>query len=191
MKQDIAEYLVDSFIDFKGQEHHVVICALSQTPVSNEDDYLMVGWVFGDAIDPDADIYNDVYRTLSVGVAICNPCDEFDVEIGKKIAHNKASISTPKLVSLEQGVVNSTLVRAFMRQEMEYIKKYPGKFIAGYDESKARFDEQKNLDNEVKNLSNDEAEVVQAAMNGVDIVKCAKLARKLLDRKIHELEKAG
>lgn len=32
MKQDIAEYLVDSFVDFKGDVHQVVLCALSQSP---------------------------------------------------------------------------------------------------------------------------------------------------------------
>ena len=38
MKQDIAEFLVDSFIDYKGDEHKVVLCALSQTPEKNIDD---------------------------------------------------------------------------------------------------------------------------------------------------------
>ena len=42
MKQDIAEYLVDSFVDFKGAIHQVVLCALSQSPRPVESDTLMV-----------------------------------------------------------------------------------------------------------------------------------------------------
>ena len=38
-------------------------------------------------------------------------------------------------------------------------------------------------------ISEEEATVVQAAMDGVDIIKCAKLARQLLDKQIRELEK--
>ena len=44
MKQDIATYVVDSFIDFAGKEHKFVACALSQTPDDKEADP-MVGWV--------------------------------------------------------------------------------------------------------------------------------------------------
>ena len=42
MKQDIAEFLVDSFIDYKGDEHKIVLCALSQTPESSDGDNLML-----------------------------------------------------------------------------------------------------------------------------------------------------
>ena len=30
MKQDVIEYMVDSFVDFKGEERKIVACALSQ-----------------------------------------------------------------------------------------------------------------------------------------------------------------
>lgn len=44
MKQDVATYLMDSFIDFAGKEHKIIACALSQTPEAS--DYtLRVGWV--------------------------------------------------------------------------------------------------------------------------------------------------
>ena len=46
MKQDVAEYLIDSFVDFKGEEHKIVACALSQSPEESEDGCkLAVGWV--------------------------------------------------------------------------------------------------------------------------------------------------
>ena len=131
-----------------------------------------------------------MFRTVSLGVAICCPADKkaFSEEIGRKIALNRAEKAIPKFVSLEPGVVNTTVVRAFLEQEMAFVKKCPEKFIKGYDEAKAHYNKKLNLDKTVKNLSPEEAEVVEFAMNGIDILKCAKLARQLLDRRIYDME---
>ena len=191
MKQDIAEYLVDSFVDFKGDVHQVVLCALSQSPESIDSDNLMVAWSDGETVDDSADIFHDVFRMVSLGIAICCPADKkvFSEEIGKKIALNRAEKEVPKFVSLFPGVVNTTLVRAFLRQEMEFIKKNPEQFIVGYAEAKERYDKKVNFDKTIQNLSEAEATIVEHAMKGVDILKCAKLARQLLDRQIRDVEK--
>lgn len=191
MKQDIAEYLVDSFVDFKGDVHQVVLCALSQSPESIDSDSLMVAWSDGETVDDSADIFHDVFRMVSLGIAICCPADKkvFSEEIGKKIALNRAEKEIPKFVSLFPGVVNTTLVRAFLSQEMEFIKKNPEQFIVGYAEAKERYDKKVNFDKTIQNLSEAEATIVEHAMKGVDILKCAKLARQLLDRQIRDVEK--
>ena len=191
MKQDIAEYLVDSFVDFKGDVHQVVLCALSQSPESIDSDNLMVAWSDGETVDDSADIFHDVFRMVSLGIAICCPADKkvFSEEIGKKIALNRAEKEVPKFVSLFPGVVNTTLVRAFLRQEMEFIKKNPEQFIVGYAEAKERYDKKVNFEKTIENLSEAEATIVEHAMQGVDILKCAKLARQLLDRQIRDVEK--
>ena len=191
MKQDIAEYLVDSFVDFKGDLHQVVLCALSQSPESIDSDNLMVAWSDGETVDASADIFHDVFRMVSLGIAICCPADKktFSEEIGKKIALNRAEKEVPKFVSLFPGVVNTTLVRAFLRQEMEFIKKNPEQFIVGYAEAKERYDKKVNFDKTIQNLSEAEATIVEHAIRGVDILKCAKLARQLLDRQIRDVEK--
>ena len=59
MKQDIATYLVDSFIDFEGKEHKFVACALSQSPEGP--DRLMVGWTDDfDKMNSKEDLYHEV-----------------------------------------------------------------------------------------------------------------------------------
>ena len=191
MKQDVAEYLVDSFVDFKGDVHQVVLCALSQSPESIDSDNLMVAWSDGETVDDSADIFHDVFRMVSLGIAICCPADKkvFSVEIGKKIALNRAEKEVPKFVSLFPGVINTTLVRAFLRQEMEFIKKNPEQFIVGYAEAKERYNKKVDFDKTIQNLSEAEAAIVEHAMKGVDILKCAKLARQLLDRQIRDVEK--
>lgn len=191
MKQDIAEYLVDSFVDFKGDVHQVVLCALSQSPESIDSDNLMVAWSDGETVDESADIFHDVFRMVSLGIAICCPADKkvFSEEIGKKIALNRAEKEIPKFVSIFPGVVNTTLVRAFLSQEMEFIKKNPEQFIVGYAEAKERYDKKINFEKTIQNLSETEASIVEHAIRGVDILKCAKLARQLLDRQIRDVEK--
>lgn len=191
MKQDIAEYLVDSFVDFKGDVHQVVLCALSQSPESIDSDNLMVAWSDGETVDDSADIFHDVFRMVSLGIAICCPADKkvFSEEIGKKIALNRAEKEVPKFVSIFPGVVNTTLVRAFLSQEMEFIKKNPEQFIVGYAEAKERYDKKVNFEKTIRNLSETEASIVEHAIRGVDILKCAKLARQLLDRQIRDVEK--
>lgn len=191
MKQDIAEYLVDSFVDFKGDVHQVVLCALSQSPESIDSDNLMVAWSDGETVDESADIFHDVFRMVSLGIAICCPADKkvFSEEIGKKIALNRAEKEIPKFVSIFPGVVNTTLVRAFLSQEMEFIKKNPEQFIVGYAEAKERYDKKVNFEKTIQNLSEAEASIVEHAIKGVDILKCAKLARQLLDRQIRDVEK--
>ena len=191
MKQDIAEYLVDSFVDFKGDVHQVVLCALSQSPESIDSDNLMVAWSDGETVDESADIFHDVFRMVSLGIAICCPADKkvFSEEIGKKIALNRAEKEIPKFVSIFPGVVNTTLVRAFLSQEMEFIKKNPEQFIVGYAEAKERYNKRVDFDKTIQNLSEAEAAIVEHAMKGVDILKCAKLARQLLDRQIRDVEK--
>jgi hypothetical protein len=151
----------------------------------------MVAWSDGETVDESADIYHDVYRTVRLGIAICCPADKkvFSEEIGKKIALNRAEKEVPKFVSLFPGVVNTTLVRAFLRQEMEFIKKNPEQFIVGYAEAKERYNKKVNFEKTIENLSEAEATIVEHAMKGVDILKCAKLARQLLDRQIRDVEK--
>jgi hypothetical protein len=57
------------------------------------------------------------------------------------------------------------------------LKKYPGKFINGYDEAAAKFEARKTAEEELKNLSTEEAEVVQAIVNHVDLDKCIRLSK--------------
>ena len=72
---------------------------------------------------------------------------------------------------------------------MEFIKKNPEQFIVGYAEAKERYDKKVNFEKTIENLSEEEATIVEHAMKGVDILKCAKLARQLLDRQIRDVEK--
>lgn len=188
MKQDVIEYMVDSFFDYQGLEHKLVACALSQSPYDPYDT-LHVAWLDDDYYAKgDSTICDRVKRMITIGIAVCNPTDKFDEERGKSLALNKAlhCPNLPRLYATAPGVISTELARSFMKQELEFAKKCPDRLIKGYDEAEARFKAREALKEEVKNLSDTEKIVLNAARNGVDITKCAKLAQKLVDKNLNE-----
>lgn len=190
MKQDIVEYVVDSFIDFNGSEHKIVACALSQAAEKCEDGYkLSVGWANednGDICVDDPDFF-DICRVVSVGISVCHPTDTFDLELGKKNAYNKA-LHDPKCSTIytrDRGVAGKHLVKAFMEQEISYLKENPERYIKGYNKMKERFDNKEAIKSEIANLNEASRDAIRLAMDhGVDLTKCAKLIKRAKQAKI-------
>lgn len=172
MKQDVAEYLIDSFVDFKGEEHKIVACALSQSPEESEDGCkLAVGWVnemdeFVCVDDPD---YAEVCRVVSVGISVCHPTDTFDKERGKANAYNKAlhDPKCPTIYTRDRGVASKTLVKAFLKQEVNFLKENPERIIKGYNQMKARFDKKQALKAKVEGLSDNEKLAMKEGVVGL------------------------
>ena len=162
LKQD-AEYIVDSFVDFKGDEHKIIGCVLNVKPYSNIGERFSVGWR-SDGL-------------ISVGIMVCHPCDEFDLEKGKNMAYEKAlhNPKCPKVyVSFKGG---KSLAKAFLKQEISFVKDNPGKIIKGYSQMKAGFEKKQNLIEKINNLSDKEKQAIALASE-VDIAKCNELASR-------------
>ena len=179
MKQDIATYLVDSFIDFEGKEHKFVACALSQSPES-DDSRLMVGWTDDfDKMNSKEDLYHEVYRLVTVGFAVCNPNDEFDEEKGKKIAHAKASNmeTLPRIYTPCKGVITKELVDTFLKQQVQFAKEDPERLIKGYDAAKKVYEETRDAKTAIEQLQGDERTAFDLAVKGIDFAKYIKLAK--------------
>lgn len=179
MKQDIATYLVDSFVDYAGKEHKIIACALSQTP-EDSNHTLKVCWVGSENTTlPDANIFHDVYRLVTIGVAVCNPEDNFNEETGKKIAYNKAANIeyAPRLYTTNRGVITKELVDTFLKQQVQFIKENPEKVITGYLKSKAEYEALEAAKQEIANLSDDERTAFNIAVNGGDLSKYTDLAK--------------
>lgn len=87
LKQD-AEYIVDSFVDFKGDEHKIIGCVLNVKPYSNIGERFSVGWRSDGHIWIDDPDFRDIQEIISVGIMVCHPCDEFDLE-RERIWHMK------------------------------------------------------------------------------------------------------
>lgn len=188
MTQNVVEYLIDSFIDFKGQEHKIVACALSQVPEPYDDYYVLsIGRLNTMTNEMDYDSgFTEICRKVSIGISICHPTDKFNEETGKTKAYNKA-LHDPKCSTIytsSRGVISKALVQTLLKQEIEFLKENPDRIIKGYSQEKAKFDKKQTLKNKIKNLSTKERLVIDlATKENVNVQGCLDL--------IKEAKKAG
>ena len=130
---------VGSFVDYEGKERRFVIVA-----ASIEEECSIVTEVPAKEQAREDESYS--LKTLSIGVSVCRPNDTFDEEMGTKIALGKAiKYRNHALFATDCGCINTTVVNALLEQECEYIKKNPGRYMAGYDKDKAKYEEAKAL----------------------------------------------
>lgn len=117
-------YKVDSFIDFEGKERKfVLLCATINDPS------LILNTQFTEA-----------ERYLNLGIALCNEVDEFDEQLGVKIALGRAQKKLNHMIVFQRGsMINNDLVNTILERESAYLKKDPGFYIEGYDVAKDRY----------------------------------------------------
>ena len=174
MKERI-NHLVDSFVDYKGAEHKFVIVAVSQIlPKVNEElEHPEKGYV-GCEVFYEVNVYLDEYGTLEymghvgkvlkLGIAICNPEDKFNEKTGYYKALGRARNSKCVLYADEKnpGIINSTMVEALLKQEAEYIKNNPAKYIKGYKEAEEKYIKEQEMEELHDNFSSLEEDVLDA-----------------------------
>lgn len=134
MKEHI-ETITDSFVDYKGGIHHFVIAAISSelptTYNKSQVTYGVNGYIEDCGIGA---FLCDVTKKVCIGIAICNPEDPFNEEIGKKKAIARAKTAKPALLAVNKGYINKHVVQGLLRQESEYIKNNPHLYIKGYSD---------------------------------------------------------
>lgn len=136
----------EKFTDFKGIEHQFVIAAIKD--------------------DPYADVYEDpgcvtmLHACIRIGVAICNPIDTFDEEIGEIKALGRAQKADPCLYTLYSGQITEELMQVYVNQEIAYIKKHPEKYISGYKEAEKKYFEKQEMANIESSFTDLERNVV-------------------------------
>ena len=149
MKKDIVMYEKGSFVDFQGETHPFIVCALSTSMFNNDsqDVYLTVydqnGVAQGETLLP---------RAVFIGISVCNPEDEWDEEKGKMIALSKAKgfkATAPEksaaLFTTRAGMISEPLVKALLAREVEHVKDDPGYVIKGYNQMKAKWEEKQEM----------------------------------------------
>jgi hypothetical protein len=134
-----------------------------------------------------ANIYHDVYRLVTIGIAVCNPEDNFNEETGKKIAYNKAANIdyAPRLYTTNRGVITKELVDTFLKQQVQFIKENPERVITGYLKAKADYEALETAKKEIDNLSDDERVAFNLAVDGGDLSKYTDLA-KVYNKKLRK-----
>lgn len=140
MKERIV-YSNGQFTDFAGQIRKFVIAAVS-TIIDTE------------IVTTEGDYVHTPKKKLSLGIAICNPTDTYNEEIGKKIAYSKAVSPSNTLCMFvcDGGMVNTKMVEALIEQEKEYFIAYPEKHIKGYLAAKTKYEANVKKESDKKNL---------------------------------------
>lgn len=119
-------YKVDSFIDFEGKERKfILLCATINDPLL----ILNLNSQFTEA-----------ERYLNLGIALCNEVDEFDEQLGVKIALGRSQKKLNHMIVFQRGsMINNDLVNTILERESAYLKKDPGFYIEGYNVAKDRY----------------------------------------------------
>ena len=152
MKEKIVT-VVSEFTDFKGLVHKFVVAAVSMTVDAEVDLYdedKLVGWSYID-------------KAVKLGVAVCNPEDEYSEEKGKMIAINKArNCDDYALYATLPGMINTAVVDALVKQEVEFIKNNPVRVIPGYIEEKEKYEKRQAFAAALDALTEEERSVYEA-----------------------------
>lgn len=135
MKKEVVTYKNGEFVDYMGNTHKFVVAGVS---TSNFDITMNMYDEYGD----DADLDYLVPKGVFIGIAVCNPKDEFDEEKGKMIAYNKAvhvkNLNHPAMYSTRPGFINTAVVDALLDNIVNYISKDPGSVIPGYNDAEKK-----------------------------------------------------
>lgn len=143
-------FVSGEFTDFLGDVRGFVLAAVS-LPVTETE-------IFEENLDLEAK------KVLSLGISVCRAGDDFDEDLGMKIAEGKArKYRNHALYATDAGLVNGEMVGALLDQEAEYFKVNPGRYITGYDKSKAKYLEEQRVKNIYDNMD-------ESAKNAVDFI---------------------
>lgn len=159
--KEIARYAFDTFVDAFGVKHALTACAISEPDV-------------------------EFARWVGIGIAVQNPKDTPDIEIGKKIAFSKAQKNNKGIFAECAGMVTDALMDLLMVQELKYIKENPDLIIKGYSDMLKRDEARKKTLEKYYKLSPTEKMIVDAGRTGTDLVKCANIAQDLMNKHLLE-----
>lgn len=137
-KKEKVAFISDSFMDKSGNKHSFVIAAVSM-PVEeicfsmvcpreeNETEIKLIP-------DFNSKFFGlPITKVVSLGYSFCNANDEFNLELGKKIAEGRAKKYLDRtMMTSDSGMINTTTVDAILRQEADFVKANPQLFIKGF-----------------------------------------------------------
>ena len=118
-----------------------------------------------------------------IGVAICNPADEYDQVKGEMMAYSRAKSEYASIIltTSRRGMFNTATVNAILSNYLDYIIKDPGSIIKGYDKGKANYLEKQKLMDDIANMNEEDLEFLTflAAATPENIAYAKKIVKLL------------
>lgn len=142
MKIEVLKTVTDSFIDYAGIERKFIVVAVASKT-------------------------GPLTKTFGIGFSICNPVDEFNEEIGKQIAINKALNKDNKLTAYVNcnGFLTPRIIDTIVDQEIEYFKNKPSAHIPGYFEMQEKYEKETAHANKLQELIQNHNDVIANILN--------------------------
>ena len=172
MKKEIATYKLGQFVDFKGFERLVVACAVSM-PVKEG---LTATWNI-----PGVEDSFEIVRAVSIGIAVYNPVDEFNLTFGKEQAYKKALAGEPCWFIGKGGVVTKECIDALLTEKIDHFTKNPEIVIKDYNANKAKYEEIQKEKEYIQNASPEEQAILTLMSKGVDVQGVIDKTKTLVD----------
>lgn len=172
MKKEIATYKLGQFVDFKGVERLVVACAVSM-PVKEG---LTATWNI-----PGVEDSFEIVRSISVGIAVYNPEDEFNLTFGKEQAYKKALVGEPCWFIGKGGVITKECIDALLTEKINHFAKNPEIVIKNYNVNKAKYEQIQREKEYIQTTSPEEQAVLTLMSKGVDVQGVLDKTKTLVD----------
>lgn len=172
MKKEIASYKLGQFVDFKGVERLIVACAVSM-PVKEG---LTATWNI-----PGVEDSFEIVRAISIGIAVYNPEDEFNLTFGKEQAYKKALAGDPCWFIGKGGVVTKECIDALLTEKIDHFTKNPEIVIKDYNANKAKYEKIQKEKEYIQNASPEEQAILTLMSKGVDVQGVIDKTKTLVD----------
>ena len=172
MKKEIASYKLGQFVDFKGVERLIVACAVSM-PV---EEGLTATWNI-----PGVEDSFEIVRAISIGIAVYNPEDEFNLTFGKEQAYKKALAGDPCWFIGKGGVVTKECIDALLTEKIDHFTKNPEIVIKDYNANKAKYEKIQEEKEYIQNASPEEQAILTLMSKGVDVQGVLDKTKTLVD----------
>lgn len=172
MKKEIASYKLGQFVDFKGVERLIVACAVSM-PVKEG---LIATWNI-----PGVEDSFEIVRAISIGIAVYNPEDEFNLTFDKEQAYKKALAGDPCWFVGKGGVITKECIDALLTEKINHFIKNPEIVIKDYNANKAKYEQIQKEKEYIQNASPAEQAVLTLMSRGVDVQGVIDKTKTLVD----------
>ena len=172
MKKEIASYKLGQFVDFKGVERVVVACAVSM-PVKEG---LTATWNI-----PVVEDSFEIVRAVSIGIAVYNPEDEFNLTFGKEQAYKRALAGEPCWFIGKGGVITKECIDALLAEKINHFAKNPEMVIKDYNANKTKYEQIQKEKEYIQNASPEEQAVLTLMSKGVDVQGVLDKTKTLVD----------
>lgn len=172
MKKEIASYKLGQFVDFKSVERLIVACAVSM-PVKEG---LTATWNI-----PGVEDSFEIVRAISIGIAVYNPEDEFNLTFGKEQAYKKALAGDPCWFVGKGGVITKECIDALLTEKINHFIKNPEIVIKDYNANKAKYEQIRKEKEYIQNASPAEQAVLTLMSRGVDVQGVIDKTKTLVD----------